>query len=92
MIAGGTGITPMLQIIRAIVENPNDFTEVVLIYANVTVEDILLKEELDDMVNKHTQLRVYYVLNNPPDEWDEGIGFVNKDIIQVRIMPTKKAF
>ena len=28
MVAGGTGITPMLQVIRAILKDPNDKTEV----------------------------------------------------------------
>ncbi|KAG9901515.1 cytochrome b5 reductase-like protein, partial [Aureobasidium melanogenum] len=32
MIAGGTGITPMYQIIRAICENPRDKTKVTLLY------------------------------------------------------------
>ncbi|KAI0001980.1 hypothetical protein BJV77DRAFT_1057699 [Russula vinacea] len=35
MIAGGTGITPMLQIIRAALKNPQDHTRLSLIYANV---------------------------------------------------------
>ena len=43
MIAGGTGITPMLQIIRAALKNPLDRTKLSLIYANVNVEDILLR-------------------------------------------------
>ncbi|CAB4283137.1 unnamed protein product [Prunus armeniaca] len=43
MLAGGTGITPMFQVARAILENPSDRTNVHLIYANVTYEDILLK-------------------------------------------------
>jgi cytochrome-b5 reductase len=43
MIAGGSGITPMFQVARAILENPKDKTKVHLIYANVTYEDILLK-------------------------------------------------
>lgn len=34
MIAGGTGITPMLQILHAIFENPSDKTVVKLLYAN----------------------------------------------------------
>ena len=33
----------MLQVARAILENPKDKTKVHLIYANVTYEDILLK-------------------------------------------------
>ncbi|XP_020231154.1 NADH--cytochrome b5 reductase 1 [Cajanus cajan] len=43
MLAGGSGITPMFQLIRAILENPKDKTKVHLVYANVTVDDILLK-------------------------------------------------
>jgi NAD(P)H-flavin reductase len=35
MIAGGTGITPMLQIIRAALKNPEDPTRLNLVYANV---------------------------------------------------------
>ncbi|RVW36888.1 NADH--cytochrome b5 reductase 1 [Vitis vinifera] len=44
MLAGGTGITPMFQLTRAILENPKDKTNVHLIYANVSYDDILLKE------------------------------------------------
>ena len=34
MIAGGTGITPMLQVLHAIFDDPNDRTQCKLIYAN----------------------------------------------------------
>lgn len=42
MIAGGTGITSMYQGIRAICEDESDKTKIDLIYANNTVQDILL--------------------------------------------------
>lgn len=88
MIAGGTGITPMLQIIRAIVRGRprnggNDTTQVDLIFANVNHEDILLKEDLDQLAKEDSGFRVYYVLNNPPENWDQGVGFVTPDIIKV---------
>lgn len=91
MIAGGTGITPMLQIIRAIMKNPKDKTKVSLIYANVGFEDILLKSELDELVIKHPKrFEVYYVLNNPPAQgWNGGVGFVTKDIIAQKIPAPK---
>ncbi|KAH9620653.1 hypothetical protein KSS87_006374 [Heliosperma pusillum] len=64
MLAGGSGITPMYQVSRAILENPNDKTKVFLIYANVTSEDILLKEELDSLAKTYPdRFKVYYVLN-----------------------------
>ena len=88
MIAGGTGITPMLQIIRAIVRGRprnggNDTTEVDLIFANVKYEDILLKDDLDSLTKEDPGFRVYYVLNEPPESWDGGVGFVTPDMIKV---------
>lgn len=85
MIAGGTGITPMLQIIRAIQRGraAGDRTEVDLIFANVNPEDILLKEDLDALVKQDKGIRVYYVLNNPPEKWDGGVGFVTAEMIKV---------
>ncbi len=88
MIAGGTGITPMLQIIRAIIRGRpsnggNDTTEVDLIFANVNYEDILLKDDLDSLTKEDPGFRVYYVLNNPPEQWDGGVGFCTADMIKV---------
>jgi cytochrome-b5 reductase len=111
MIAGGTGITPMLvrllfslqslsfppsdpcplsydlqQIIRAALKNPKDTTKLSLIYANVNPEDILLKKELDELAAAHPdRFKVYYVLNNPPANWDGGVGFVNIDMIREKL-------
>lgn len=89
MIAGGTGITPMLQIVRAVLKNPIDLTKINLIYANVNPEDILLKAELDELAAQHPKrFSVYYVLNNPPAAWDGGVGFVSKDQIKDKMPPT----
>ncbi|XP_076909759.1 NADH--cytochrome b5 reductase 1-like isoform X1 [Bidens hawaiensis] len=83
MLAGGSGITPMFQVARAILENPKDKTQVHLIYANVTYDDILLKEELDGLTANYPGcFHVYYVLNQPPEEWTGGVGFVSKEMIQ----------
>ena len=71
MIAGGTGITPMLQIIRAALKNPADRTKLSLIYANVTAQDILLKEEFDALKAKHPEtLKVVYTVDKPDAGWE----------------------
>lgn len=83
MLAGGSGITPMFQVARAILENPNDKTKVHLIYANVTTEDILLKEELDIIAEEYPdRFKIYYVLNQPPEVWNGGVGFVSQEMIK----------
>ncbi|ODV91458.1 hypothetical protein CANCADRAFT_71204 [Tortispora caseinolytica NRRL Y-17796] len=88
MIAGGSGITPMLQIIKAILKNPNDKTKITLIYANVNYDDILLKDDLDALVAKYPdRIKVKYVLNNPPEVWDGYVGFVTTDILKEHLNP-----
>jgi len=82
MLAGGTGITPMLQVIRAILKNHQDTTKIHLIFANVTEPDILLKTELDSLATDNKNFKVYYVLNVPPEGWTGGIGFVSQEMIQ----------
>ncbi|KAI9348801.1 NADH-cytochrome b5 reductase 1 [Zopfochytrium polystomum] len=80
MIAGGTGITPMYQIIKAILKNPDEKTKITLIFANVNEEDILLRDELEQSA-KDPRFNVKFVLNNPPAGWTGGVGFVTKDIV-----------
>jgi len=81
MIAGGTGITPMLQVIHAVLDNPNDTTELSVIFANNTEDDILLKNELDELQRAHDNLKIYYVLTTPKPNWNQGIGYISKEII-----------
>ncbi|KAK6341170.1 NADH-cytochrome b5 reductase [Orbilia brochopaga] len=83
MIAGGTGITPMLQIVKAILRNPDDKTVIDLIFANVHEDDILLKEDLDELAEREKErFRVHYVLNVAPEGWTGGFGFVTADMIK----------
>ncbi|XBI66329.1 hypothetical protein VPH35_045930 [Triticum aestivum] len=71
------------QVARAILENPNDKTKVHLVYANVTPEDILLKEELDSLAEEYPdRFKIFYVLNQPPEVWNGGVGFVSQDMIK----------
>lgn len=94
MVAGGTGITPMYQLIRAICENQRDLTEISLIYANRTEEDILLRDELDAFARKYPRnFKIYYVLDKAPKEWRGGSGFVNREMLEERLAgpsPTTK--
>ena len=86
MVAGGTGITPMLQVVKAIVRGraAGDRTEVDLIFANVTEQDILLREDLDQLAREDKGFRVHYVLDKPPAGWTGGVGYVTSEMVQVR--------
>ncbi|GAB0138750.1 NADH-cytochrome b5 reductase [Epichloe bromicola] len=90
LVAGGTGITPMYQLCRAIFNNPNDKTKVTLVFGNVSEEDILLRRELADLENTYPQrFRAFYVLDKAPKGWSGGSGFISKDLLKT-VLPEPK--
>jgi cytochrome-b5 reductase len=83
LIAGGTGITPMLQLVRKILDNPQDKTKIKFIFANRTQKDILLKDELDKLAKEHAdRLKIKYIISNNEPGWNGEVGHVNKDMIK----------
>lgn len=91
LVAGGTGITPMWQLARAIFNNPNDKTKVTLVFGNVTEEDILLRKELAELENTYPQrFRAFYVLDNPPKDWPGHKGYIDKNLLKT-VLPEPKS-
>ena len=85
MVAGGTGITPMFQVMKAVLENPNDKTKLSLIFGNITEDDILLKAELDAMQRTHPdRVDIFYILDKPSRGWTGGRGYVTPEMITER--------
>ncbi|XP_053798086.1 NADH-cytochrome b5 reductase 3-like isoform X2 [Vidua chalybeata] len=88
MIAGGTGITPMLQIIRAIIKDKDDPTTCQLLFANQTEKDILLRSELDEIQAQNPgRFKCWYTLDRAPENWDYSQGFVNQEMIRDHLPP-----
>lgn len=83
MIAGGTGITPMLQIIWAVLKNKEDKTKISLLFANQEEGDILLRSQLDELAeNNSDRFRVWYTLDRPPSNWKYSTGFISESMIR----------
>lgn len=82
MIAGGTGITPMLQIIAAVLKNPSDTTKLRLLFANQTEQDILVRNELETyQKNYPDRFSLWYTVDRPPENWAYSSGFVSRDMV-----------
>jgi ferredoxin-NADP reductase len=52
MAQGGTGITPVLQVISAVLADPMDKTQLSLIYANQSEDDILVRYDSSSRVQQ----------------------------------------
>ncbi|XP_071100019.1 NADH-cytochrome b5 reductase 3-like isoform X1 [Haliotis cracherodii] len=88
MIAGGTGITPMLQLVRQSLKDSDDTTEMWLLFANQTEEDILLRPELEEIQNKYPKrFHLWYTLDRPKEGWSFSKGFVSDEMIKKHLPP-----
>jgi cytochrome-b5 reductase len=85
LISGGTGITPMLQLIKAIFHHKDDNTEVSLIFANQTEEDIFLRSHLEEL--PQDRMHLWYTLDRPSAGWKYSTGFVNATMIREHLPP-----
>lgn len=85
LLAGGVGITPLLAIIRKIFANPADTTKVTLLFANQTENDIFLREELESLQEKHSNFKLWYTLDRPPQNWKFSAGFITDDMIKTNM-------
>ncbi|KAM0748532.1 ferredoxin reductase-like protein [Meredithblackwellia eburnea MCA 4105] len=82
LIAGGSGITPMWQLIQQIDSDPSDKTKVHLVFGNVTEEDILLRKELEAIAkSKPSQFKFHFVLDQPPSGWTGPSGYMDQKLL-----------
>uniref|UniRef100_A0A1A7XYZ2 NADH-cytochrome b5 reductase n=1 Tax=Iconisemion striatum TaxID=60296 RepID=A0A1A7XYZ2_9TELE len=90
MIAGGTGITPMLQLITAIMKDPQDQTVCHLLFANQTEKDILLRDELEEIqVNHPDRFKLWFTVDRAPENWEYSQGFISEDMVRERLPPPR---
>jgi nitrate reductase (NAD(P)H) len=86
MICGGSGITPIYQVYRAVMQDAEDTTQCTVLNGNRLFEDILCKEELDHYhgLNPHKST-VLYTLTKGPDDWTGLRGRIGAQLLQERV-------
>ncbi len=100
-IVGGTGITPALAVIKAVVlAERSAAVRIALVFANVTRADILCREELDELVKASSNVTICHViasddLSDTAAEPQEAArvayasGHVNAAILRDHIIPAE---
>lgn len=80
-IAGGIGITPLMSMLRHM-RDTNAERNVLLLYANSGVADIVFREELADLESaKKPNLKIIHLLSEPPKEWTGERGRLDEERI-----------
>jgi predicted ferric reductase len=81
-ISGGIGITPLMSMIRHMRDSRDD-RSVTLLYANPKEDQIVFREELEEIEKGETpKLKVVHVLSDPGSEWAGERGFVDREKIE----------
>jgi predicted ferric reductase len=80
LLAGGIGITPMMSMLRTLADR-DDRRPILLVYANNLLEEVIWKDELDELGERLTGLRVVHLPAEPPDDWQGPSGFVDADLL-----------
>jgi ferredoxin-NADP reductase/DMSO/TMAO reductase YedYZ heme-binding membrane subunit len=81
MIAGGIGITPLMSMIRSLIDT-RWRGEVYLLYAVRTVADIAFRSELTLLARRQPNLHVRIVVSRDPDTpWDGARGTITREVI-----------
>ncbi|UPR53706.1 hybrid-cluster NAD(P)-dependent oxidoreductase [Vibrio cyclitrophicus] len=69
LLSAGSGITPMLSMLRYLADH-GQIDDVVFYHQCSSEEDIPYQAEIDQIANDHAGLRVIYSLSQPTKEWD----------------------
>lgn len=79
-VCGGSGITPILSLAKAINDGIEDFNLTIL-YGNKNLDSILFKNALDDLQYECNKIKVIYVLSDEVKENYES-GLITAELIK----------
>ncbi|GAA5887933.1 hypothetical protein JCM6882_000807 [Rhodosporidiobolus microsporus] len=90
MICGGSGITPILQVLRGVLHDPDDTTTTLhILNANKTEADILCRAELEELqaTTPPERFRQHLVLSKGGDDWAFSRGRITKAMLEQHLPP-----
>jgi len=82
-IAGGVGITPVMSMLRTLADR-GDQRPLLLLYANRSWDDIIFREEIEQL-RQRLRLTVVHALEAPPEGWTGERGFLTREVLDRRL-------
>ncbi|KAK7422698.1 hypothetical protein QQX98_001486 [Neonectria punicea] len=89
-IFGGSGITPIYQLIRGILNNLEDKIAITLIYGANRDEELLLKEDFEQFEKTFPgRFKVAYTGSHPVEGSAFHRGYVDRELLEEVALPLK---
>jgi len=79
-IAGGSGITPFMSMIREMSDRDRS-RRIQLIYGNRSSQDMIFNKKIEKRSARHGNLTVHTVISEPEQGYDGLTGFITADLI-----------
>ncbi len=93
-LSGGIGITPIRSICKFVADT-GLLTDIVLLYSNHNQEDIIFRQDLDQMGSANKNIRIVYTLTSPDIDkqtWPGRIGYIDDEMIRQEIQDYNERF
>lgn len=91
MLSGGIGITPLRSICKYCTDAQLE-SKITLLYGNRTEEDIVFKEELEEMQRRNRNMKVVFSLSEPSQTWIGYKGRIDLEMIRKEVLDYEETF
>ncbi len=92
LIAGGTGIAPLMGMIRYITQRKLP-VKTTLLYSNKTPVDILFYKEIQDLESSHSSFRCVHTITRPEGyDWRGPTGRISREMLEQTVSNKQALF
>ncbi|NWZ99684.1 NB5R4 reductase, partial [Nesospiza acunhae] len=81
LLAGGTGFTPMVKLLNFALTEVSCLRSVKLIFFNKTEDDILWRNQLEQLALKDERFEVQFILSQPSKDWVGKQGKISPSLL-----------
>ncbi|NXP28176.1 NB5R4 reductase, partial [Scytalopus superciliaris] len=90
LLAGGTGFTPMVKLLNFALAEVSCLRTVKLIFFNKTEDDILWRNQLEQLALKDERFDVQFILSQPTKDWVGRQGKISSSLLSEFVKRSRK--
>uniref|UniRef100_A0A8D2LZP5 Cytochrome b5 reductase 4 n=1 Tax=Varanus komodoensis TaxID=61221 RepID=A0A8D2LZP5_VARKO len=89
LLAGGTGFTPMVKLLNYALTSSSSVSAVKLMFFNKTEDDILWRNQLEQLALNDARFEVHFVLSEPKKGWAGKQGSISSSLLSPFVKRSK---
>ncbi|NXJ67013.1 NB5R4 reductase, partial [Rostratula benghalensis] len=90
LVAAGTGFTPMVQLLNLALAEVSCLQTVKLLFFNKTEDDILWRDQLEQLALKDERFEVQFILSQPTADWVGKEGKISSCLLSQFVKRSRK--